>query len=308
MRLLPFSLALYVACELDPGQLARPNPTPAPVVEAGPPPAEGPARQALYQVLFAGEQGAPARAWGQRARMLAWFRYMALEPAQLDGLAALSAAIEARQARLVLAEAEAAARELASLQPVYVRLTEALAAQTEPDEAELAALGTALEGARKAASPGTLHRLRSTELRGMLDDTQAWIEVLDPSQQAALGSSRFLLAHQVGALVAPGDYATLLGTEWDGMAFDALVLGRVPTEQEPLDIGGLWATEQVRGTPDHALSAVQKQVLALLAARQEGLREAIEVAQGRRAATEGLPPLPPSPPSLPPPPPPPASP
>lgn len=280
---------MYVACTIDQERLARPAEAEAPVVEVAPPPAEGPDQTALYQELFAGETGPEARAWGQRARMLAWFRYMELTGEQLDGLAELQVSLQAREQRIRIAQGEAADAELEALQDGYGRAIEVLAGTREPGDGDLAILATDLAAARTEAGAGTLYRVRHTELRGMLDDTQAWIDTLDEDQQAALGTSRFLLRHQVGPLSAPGDHGELLGTMWDGMAFDALTLGRLPTDPEPLDIGGLWATEKVRGTPDQRLSAVQRRVLVLLAGRQEGLTSAIDVAQGRIDPLDGLP-------------------
>lgn len=243
----------------------------------------------LYQELFTGESGADMRQWGQRARMLAWFRYMALDEEQLEGLTELSATLAERDERIRTAQADAARAEMEAMHGEYARAIELLAEPGDPDADVMSVLASDLAAARFDAGASALYRVRHTELRGMLTDTQGWIEDLDSDQQTALGSSRFLLRHQVGPLVAPGDHAQLLGTMWDGMAFDALVLGRLPTESEPLDIGGLWATEKVRGTPDQRLSAVQRRVLVLLAARQEGLVEAIEVALGEREPLDGLP-------------------
>ena len=279
-------LPLLPGCAVDPSSLGRPSDSPAPSLEAPPPPAAGPEQEALYQVLFAGELGPEARALGQRARMLAWFDSMGLTEAQLRGLAALQAQLAAREATVAEAEAAGEARELAALQPVYDELIPLLVDPAAASPEQLAEAGTRLAAARTAAGTSAVHRVRHDQLRGMLDDTRQWIDTLDESQQAALGTSRFLLRHEVGPLVAPGDHAELLGTVWDGAAFDTLVLGRLPTEEEPLDIGGLWASEEVRNTADHQLGGVQKQVLVLLAARQEGLTEAIAVKLGERGVAD----------------------
>lgn len=268
---------------MDQASLGRPEEAAAPSLEAPPPPAEGPEAQALYQVLFEGELGPEAHALGQRARALAWFEAMAFTEAQLQGLRELARELTRREALMAEAEAAAAKQELAALEPVYAELIPLLLRAEEASAEELAAAGTRLAEARKQAGAGTLHRLRHEQLRGMLDETRAWVETLDASQQATLGQSRFLLRHRVGPLSTPGDHAELLGTVWDGAAFDTLVLGRLPTAEEPLDIGGLWASEDVRNTPDHQLGGVQRQVLVLLAAREPGLVAAIEVKLGERA-------------------------
>lgn len=282
-------LSFYAGCGIDQDRLARPTSAPAPEIDAPPPPAEAEDEAALYQELFAGETSDEARAWGQRARMLAWFRYMELTDEQLVGLSELSEALGEREQRIAEARAITGEAELGALTDGYGRAIELLATGRGPLDEDLEILASDLSAARADAGAAALLRVRHTELRGMLDDTQRWISTLDTDQQAALGTSRFLLRHQVGTLTAPGDHGELLGTMWDGMAFDSLMLARVPDDTEPLDIGGLWATEKVRGTPDQRLSTVQRRVLALLAARQEGLLPAIEVARGTREPLDGLP-------------------
>lgn len=279
---------------MDAERLARPSSAPPPVIDAPPPPVEDPGEAALYQQLFEGESGADALAWGQRARMLAWFRYMDLTADQLAGLAALTEQVAEREATIRAAEQDVAARELAALQPVYADILTGLASPTLPDDETLDALGTALAQAHLDAGEDVLYRVRHDQLRGMLSDTQVWIDSLDEDQQVALGTSRFLLRRQVGALVSPGDHGELLGSAWDGIDFRALLLGRPPTDSKPMDIGGLWATETVRSTPDQRLSVVQRRALTLLAARQPGLVEAIQVARGERDALDGLPQPPPA--------------
>lgn len=276
---------VYAACAVDRSSLGRPEEAAAPTLEAPPPPAEGPEAQALYQVLFEGELGAEAHALGQRARALAWFDAMAFTDEQLRGLRKLARHLERREATIAEAEAAAAKQELAALEPVYTELIPLLLREEASSE-ELAAAGTRLAQARKVSGAGTVHRVRHEQLRGMLDETRRWIETLDETQRTTLDHSRFLLRHRVGPLTTPGDQAALLGTVWDGAAFDTLVLGRLPTEEEPLDIGGLWAGEQVRNTPDQGLGGVQKQVLVLLAAREPGLVEAIAVKLGEREALD----------------------
>jgi len=272
-----------MGCAVDQDRLTRPAEATAPVLEDAPPPAAGPEQEALYQVLFAGEHGAPAQRWGQRARALAWFTSMDLTEEQLGGLATLRADLGEREATIRAAEAAAAEAEALALEPVYAELIPLLAQGDEADPEALAAAGTRLSAARDRSGRGTLSRIRHEQLRGMLEDTRGWIDQLTPDQQLVLGSSRFLLRHEVGPLVAPGDHGELLGTVWDGASFDSLVLGRLPEGEEPLDIGGLWASEDVRNTPDKQLGGVQKQVLVLLAARSPGLDQAIEVALGTRA-------------------------
>lgn len=280
---LPLVLLSMMACEVDQARLARPADAEAPTLDAPPPPAAGPEREALYQLLFAGELGGHAQAKGQRARMLAWFHSLELTPEQLRGLADLSAKVGARADRIAAVEATVSEQEAAALAPVYDALITLLADEGAPQPDALAAAATALADARAEVPSNTLLRMRHDELRGMLADARSWIGGLAAAQQSVVGSSRFLLRHRVGALTAPGDHGDLLGTVWDGASFDSLVLGRVPEDTKPLDIGGLWATESVRNTPDHHLGAVQKQVLVLLAARQPGLPAAIEVALGTRA-------------------------
>jgi len=272
-----------MGCAVDHDRLSRPPEATAPVLEDAPAAAAGPEQEALYQVLFAGEHGETGRRWGQRARALAWFTSMDLTEEQLGGLASVREALAAREATIRTAEKAAAAAEAEALRPVYADLLPLLAQGHEADPEELAAAGTRLSEARDRSGRGTLSRIRHEQLRSMLEDTRGWIDELTPDQQLVLGSSRFMLRHEVGPLVAPGDHSELLGTVWDGASFDSLVLGRLPEGEEPLDIGGLWASEDVRNTPDKRLGGVQKQVLVLLAARSPGLGQAIEVALGSRA-------------------------
>ncbi len=281
--LLTAVLASYMGCAVDHDRLSRPPEATAPVLEDAPPSAAGPEQEALYQVLFAGEHGETGRRWGQRARALAWFTSMDLTEDQLRGLASLRDALAVRESTLRDAEEAAATAEAEALEPVYAELLPLLAQGADADPEALADAGTRLSAARDRSGRGTLSRIRHEQLRGMLEDTRAWIDTLSADQQLVLGSSRFLLRHQVGPLVSPGDHGELLGTVWDGASFDSLVLGRLPEGEEPLDIGGLWASEDVRNTPDKQLGGVQKQVLVLLAARSPGLEEAIEVALGTRA-------------------------
>jgi hypothetical protein len=275
-------LLSMMACEVDLTSLGRPADAVAPALDAPPPAAEGPEQETLYQLLFAGELGGHAHVQGQRARMLVWFRSMKLSADQLRSLAGLADTLGERRDRIAMVEAEVTRLQGAALAKVYDGLIALLASEGDLDPAALKASGTALATAREAVPSETLLRVRHDELRGMLTDARIWMAELDDGQRTALGTSRFLLRHRVGALTTPGDHADLLGTEWDGASFDSLMIGRVPQRTEPLDIGGLWATETVRGTPDHKLGAAQNQVLVLLACQEPGLVPAIQVALGER--------------------------
>jgi hypothetical protein len=279
---LPLVLLSMMACEVDQARLSRPAGTVAPSLDAPPPEAADPSQQPLYQLLFAGEVGPHAHVRGQRARMLAWFGSMALTADQLRSLDALANTMAIREARIAQVEAEVAKQEAEALSAIYESLIALLAAPGDLDADALEEKATDLAVARETVPSSLLTRTRHEELRGMLSDANSWMKDLDESQRTRLGTSRFLLRHRVGALTSPGDHGDLLGTVWDGASFDSLVLARVPRDTEPLDIGGLWAAESVRNTPDHQLGTIQKQVLLLMATQETGLRSAIEVALGTR--------------------------
>lgn len=275
------------ACVLSADDFNRTEDRPTLIVpEAAPPPAGSPEGDALYQVLFADEAGPQARALGQRARMLAWLRRMALRPEQLQGLLDLARELEAAEAAVAQAAEVVGEREAVALGPVYQDVVRTLARDTPPSEDDLYQLAARLERAHADAAQGVdLRRERYLALRRSLERARAWIDTLDVAQQERLLESRYFLRRRLGALTTPGDHERLVTTWWD--AGDFSTLDDAPAQAtDGMDLGGLWSAEANRREPDGQTTAVQQQAIVVMAAFEPGLPEAIEVLLGQRAALD----------------------
>lgn len=271
---------------MDVEELARPHgasalPETAPPT---PPPAPGPSGEKLYQLLYAGERGEAAFAAGQRARMLAWMDALALSGPQVEGMMRLAWELRAEAARAEEERAAADEAERERVLPVYEELVRLYARGTPVTDAELDGLATRLEAARLAVD-GPEGRVKGAYARAWrrLQRVQPWIDTLTDPQQAALAQCRFFLARRFGPFTNPGDYGDWLGTTWTAGDFGALRATLRPDDEGHMDIGGLWAAEDLRGRPGQRLQGLQLSVLVLFALEEEGLVEAGEVRLGRRA-------------------------
>ncbi|MES2640492.1 MAG: hypothetical protein V4850_13450 [Myxococcota bacterium] len=275
---------LLAACTVPAPDLARPTAAdPRPADPASPPPAAGPEGEKLYQLLYAGELGAEARAMGQQARILAWLAAMELDAPQLDALAALAVDVHQREATIAAARAEVGAREQALLGPLYAELGARLAAPEAITEVESAAFAARLEAARAEAYAGEDPRaVHYTVLNGLLEAVRPWIRSLSAAQRATLGESRFFLGRRLGPFVNPGDYGALVGTMWDGGDFGSLRATVRPTDEGHLDLGGLWSIEAMQAGPDRKLEGLQVEAILFMALQDAELPAAIELR--RRAA------------------------
>lgn len=289
---------VILACAVDVEELARPHGTvavPGPGAPT-PPPAPGPSGEKLYQLLYAGERGESAHPAGQRARMLAWMDALALTPAQVEGMLALAWELraEAERAAEELAGVDRAERE--QVEPIYRELIQLYARGAPVSDAELEPLAARLEAAR-AAVDGPEGRVKPEYVRAWrrLQRVQPWIDTLTDAQQAELATCRFFLARRHGPFTNPGDYGEWLGTAWTGGDFGSLRATLRPTDEGHMDIGGLWAAEDLRGRPGQRLQGLQLAVLVLFAMEEEGLIEAGEVRLGRRAPLDFTPAVAPTP-------------
>ena len=274
-------LVLFLAaCRIDDRSLARPpTGTPPVALPASPPPAPRVEGEKLYQLLYAEELGDAARPSGQRARMLVWMDAVALTPAQLTTLRDIIAEVRAAQAAHDAQRAAAGEAERAGYVPVHEALIRALANGGSAASLDLAALAGRLEAAAPSKDPRADAYARVASLFPIV---QKWIESLSADQQKVLGQSRFFLARRLSAYHAPGDYSAFVGSAWDGGDFGSLRATLRPDAEGHLDVGGLWATEQFFGSPDHDLRGYQLAVLVLFAVQEPGLDEAIEVRLGLR--------------------------
>ncbi len=217
--------------------------------DASAPEGSSPPETRLYQLLYAGEHGDSAHALGQRVRMAAWLRTVALSDAQLTQLVELGIKVQNGAQADRDARAELAARELDALAPIYGRLEAALATPETSIEA-LETLAVELAEARAAlygdAAPQQAHRQR---IGVLIDDISAWLTGLSRAQRLQINHCRFVLAEHAAPLTNPGSYASLVGMNWDRGDFSALQTGTEASDDGPLDIGGLWALEHLRAPP-----------------------------------------------------------
>ncbi len=264
-------------------------PPPAPPLDraARPPPAPGPAGEALYQHLYAGEYGEGAQASGDRARMLAWLA--SLDPSReellaLQDLVALNQRLQA-EAR---AETETlGAREAALLNPIYAELLGLYARPAPPTEAELAPLAARLEQARAKVEEGIdPHGARFDRVVELFEACAALVRSLPEDRRRALGEARFFLGRKLGPFSTPGEGAALLGSTWEALDFAALKVDPRDATEGHMDIGGLWAAERVRGGQSDSLLENQLATILMVASAMEGLNQAIEVRLGQRAALD----------------------
>lgn len=278
------SVVAAAACKVESSDFKRP-PALEPVVLDGPtpPPVASPTGEKLYQLLYAGEVGQEAAASGQQARLMAWLAVMEFSDEQLDALVALRSGLDEMRAEQAADRARLDALELATLGPIYDRITAAYAAGAGPDEDTLAALAEELEAARAVVygerDPRALELERVQVLMASLEP---WVGALSPSQQHDLGHSRFFLRRRLGPLLNPGDYGDLTGISWDGGDFRGVNTTFPDDDEHHMDIGGLWSTEFMRAPPELYLTRLQLKALTLMALEEPGLDEAIA---RRRAAT-----------------------
>ncbi|HNC98246.1 MAG TPA: hypothetical protein PKY30_12740 [Myxococcota bacterium] len=252
---------------------------PAPVEEA----------RSLAQELYAGEQGAAARRYGDRTRILLWLKKLQAKPDLLEHLKNSSLAVIAGQRELQQREAEAERVEAEQLMPLYNGLSAALL--REPvDEAEIASLTDALAAAKKQRMAQDESRLQY--LRQTLDEAQNWIDRLDPDQQKVMQQALFFLRQPVSPQLSPVYYNALVGVAWPADSFASLRrLSPGPEAEDPLDIGGLWTYDEGATVATEAITGLKLQVLVALALQQPELVPSIEVFQGTRKSDDfGAPP------------------
>jgi hypothetical protein len=248
------------------------------------PPAPDAAGEPLYQLLYKDEFGAAARPAGQRARMLAWIRWMELEQEALSGLSELVAAMGRVRAAEASDRASVALAEDAHLTPVYGKLIEALAADIAPDAPAWTQWSAALaEGHSAVGADGDPHQRQQARVDEVLKLVSEWMRTLHPYQIRRASDARFFLRRRLGPLVNPSHYGWVVGSHWDAGDFDTLRYLRTEDDPPHMDIGGLWRSEAYRIQPAARLRVQQAQVILAVAVSEPGLVEAIEVRQGTRA-------------------------
>ncbi len=237
----------------------------------------------LYQQLYEGEQGEPARSVGQRARMLIWLGSVAFTEPELAALRSLAVTARA-DAAAAAARGEAARAAEAALVPTLQAIADRFAAPPAPSEAELAELGARLSAARAPFADPRAETWRA--LTAQLTAAESWARTLPAERQERLADARFFLQHRMGALVAPGAYTDWLGTPWNGSDFGALRVSAPPSNEPQLNIGGLWAADVLGHGPDQRIRGTRLAALLVLAFAEPGLLEAIDVKLGARGVAD----------------------
>lgn len=287
MRL--FMLPLLIAsCRVEPPELDRPGDHLSAPIVATAPPAPGPEGEVLYQQLYAGEFGQQAGQIGQRARILAWFRYVGFTSDQLGSLASLAADVWRMRDDDLAYIAEVDAREAEALSPVYTEIVALYASGQSVTDDELAPLSLKLEQARLAAYPiGDDPRAKHyTHVRLALSRVTRWLGSIPADQVVKLAACRFFLQRQLGPFVAPGDYSKWLGTAWNGSDFASLRTGVRPENEGQMDLGGLWSYEPLASDDATRITDLRASVLMLLAIESDGFEGALLVARGQIAADD----------------------
>lgn len=248
------------------------------------PPAPDAEGEPLYQMLYRDEFGAAARPAGQRARMLAWIRWMELKQDHLEGLAGLVVAVAHVRRTQADDRAGVASVEHEHLTPVYGALITALAASATPNPADLSKWSTALaEGHSAVGAGGNPHQREQARVDTVLSLVSEWMNTLDPYQMRRVSDARFFLRRRLGPLVNPGHYGWVVGSHWDAGDFDTLRYLRTEDQPPHMDLGGLWRSEAYRIEPAAHLRVQQAQVILAVAVSEPGLAQAIEVLRGTRA-------------------------
>lgn len=279
---------LLTVCRVEPPQLDRPGEHAGAPLVASPPLAPGPEGEVLYQQLYAGEFGSQAGQIGQRARILAWFRYVEFTPEQLGSLAALAAELRRLRDDDAAYMAEVDAREAAALSPVYADIVALYASGVPVTDDQLAPLSLRLEQARIAAYPiGDDPRAKHyTHVRLALSRATRWLGTIPAAQVTKVATCRFFLQRRLGPFVAPGDYSKWLGTAWNGSDFASLRTGVRPEDEGMMDLGGLWSYEPVASDDATQITDLRASVLVLMAVESEGFEGALLVARGQIAADD----------------------
>lgn len=281
MRPLIVMLLTLEACKVD---LAAVGQAPAPtgqVPAALPPPAPGPNGEKVYQILYAGEIGLPARAAGQRARMLAWMDAVGFTSDQLRSLLGLAAQVRATEARDEEILAQIGEAEGRALTPVYQDLVARYANGAKVSDGDLEPFSARLDAARLQAYAGSDPRAAHyRSVRTALDQVGKWAATATSEQRARLGECRFFLQRKLGPFTNPGDYEKWLGTAWNGADFASLRAAGRPVDEGQMDIGGLWTDD---GAIEPSNPGIRIAVLLLFAIEEEGFVEAVEVRLGTRA-------------------------
>lgn len=281
MRPFMMTVLLLGACQVDLSAVgaAPAEPTRAPA--ASPPPASGPNGEKLYQILYAGEFGAGARAAGQRARMLAWMDVVGFNVDQLGGLMQLAYAVRAEEAKEDAALRSLDGTETAALTPVYQDLVNVYANGGTATDAQLEPFAARLDAARTEAYGSTDPRsAHYAAVSRTLATVSKWVSALPDAQKANLGASRFFLQRRLGPFTNPGDYEKWLGTAWNGADFASLRAQGRPVDEGQMDIGGLWTDD---ASADQTLPGLRVAVLLLFAIEEDGFIEAVQVRLGTRA-------------------------
>ena len=249
-----------------------------------PPPAPAAEGEPLYQLLYRDEVGEQSRPAGQRARMLAWLRWMELEPDQVVGLIELVQIMAQVRAAEAVDQAAAGAMESKHLSPIYESLIVALSGPTTPQAADLAEWSQQLADAHTSLDAQRDPRAwQQAHVQTILEAVNGWMTTLYPHQIRKVSDARFFLRRRMGALVNPGHYGWVIGSHWDGGDFDTLRF--LETDEDPphLDIGGLWNSESYRADAAQHIRLKQAQIILAMAITEPGLKQSIEVLQGTRS-------------------------
>ncbi len=250
------ALLLLLACPPDP---VIEEVEQAPTAEAAVP-------LPLYEQLYAGERGPAVRA-GDRVRLLVWLKTLAPSPVQVRSLAAAHAQVAVTLQALRASEAEHAAREAETLEPIYAAIEQALASGAEAEQLDV--LATTLAAARdELPHPG---RERIELARVALHQAAELVTSLDDHQLRAMQHALFLLRPQADALGAADTWELLVGEGWREQDFASLRrLTRPSEEPGSVDVAGLFELEEGAIDPTDTLEgSALHAVMALVLAHEE---------------------------------------
>lgn len=252
-------------------------------VEVKPPAAPTPEGEVLHQVLYKDEYGSFAHPSGQRARMLAWLVSLELEPTQLAGLGSLCTKVEEIRSAEAEDRRNVGQLETQHMGPVHAAIITQLASGVLPEPAEATELAGRLEAAQGLAYADGLPLVRQRKRTGqVIAQIMVWIKSLSQPQLNQVSSARYFLRRRAGPLVNPGQYAWVVGSQWDMGDFDLLRFSGDSKTDGGIDLAGLWLLEDHRVKEDGRLNLLQAAGIAALAVTEPGLPQAIEVLQGRR--------------------------
>jgi len=233
----------------------------------------------LYQYLYDSAFLPEVQYAEQRTRILIWLRHVEFYEHQLEELKALHKRATTLRERVRSTQQEIIQRFEPELVPAYNVVYEHLRAGGAVDD-------PALEEAARALIETRVHKAREDELlavrlqsvRALLDEEQEFLRSLSAQQEIRFPDVVFVLRRDLDMASNPGDFKSLVGSQFSVGDPTLLLRGDFDSERKILNIGGLWSDAVVEDLRAPVLHEARRELLLYLLLQEPALPEAVDAA------------------------------